>query len=97
MAFDVLIGGLDTERARALEAKVRSTVIDLRATDVVTVAVLPSDATNRWDVGVRRSAGWSVTWFDAGVEELGARVATALRESFADAARQSKSALQSYP
>jgi hypothetical protein len=86
MAFDVLIGGLDTERARALEAKVRRTVVDLRATDVVTVAVLPSDATNRWDVGVRRSAGWSVTWFDSGIDELAARVASALRDSFDDAA-----------
>ncbi len=80
MPFDVLIGGLDTQRAKALEAKVRRTIVDLRAKDIVTVAVLPSDATNRWDLGVRRSTGWSVTCFDAGEEDLDARVANTLRE-----------------
>ena len=84
MAFDVLIGGLDSERARALEASVRRTILDLRATDVVTIAVLPSDATNRWDVGVRRAAGWSVTWFESGLDDLAMRVTTTLRKSVGD-------------
>ena len=79
--MDILIGGLDAKRARALEADVRRAIIDLQVTDVVTIAVLPSDAANRWDVGVRRSAGWSVTWFDSAVEDLSAQVADRLRAS----------------
>ena len=63
----------------ALEADVRQTLVDLRVTDVQVVAVLPSDAHGRWDVGVRRRDGWSVTWFDAPVEDLSARVTNLLR------------------
>ena len=81
MAMDVLIGGLDPKRARVLEAEVRRAIADLRITDVVAIAVLPSDAQNRWDVGVRRRAGWSVTWFDSPVEDLCAQVSNRLRAS----------------
>lgn len=79
--MDILIGGLDAKRARALEADVRRAVSSLDVTDVITIAVLPSDADNRWDVGVRRSDGWSVTWFDSAVENLSAEVATRVRAS----------------
>lgn len=83
MAFDVLIGGLDAARAKALEVEVRRTIGELRTRDVVTIAVLPSDATNRWDVGIRRRAGWSVTWFDSTVDELAGCVTRTLRHAAA--------------
>ena len=79
MAIEVLIGGLDTERTRALRIAVRQTIRDMRVRDVLRIAVLPSDADNRWDVGVRRRAGWSVTWFDSTLEELTNRVTHAVR------------------
>jgi len=81
MGMDVLIGGLEEKRARTLEAEVRRTVSELQATDIVTIAVLPSDAENRWDVGVRRSDGWSLVRFDAADEDLSAQVAQNLRTS----------------
>jgi hypothetical protein len=75
MAFDVLIGGLDGESARVLESHVRRTIVDLDARDVMAIAVLPSsNANGQWDVGVRRANGWSVTWFEARVEQLAAEV-----------------------
>jgi len=77
--MDVLIGGLDRTRADALEADVRRTIGALRVTDVQVVAVLPSDAKNRWDVGVRRPTGWSVSWFDAAVDDLALHVTNQLR------------------
>jgi len=80
MAVEVLIGGLDTARARALEAAVRQTIGEMRARDVLRIAVLPSDAVDRWDVGVRRRAGWSVTWFDAPADDLVTRVTRTLRQ-----------------
>ena len=79
--MDVFIGGLDPAFAKGLEADVRRTIVDLRIDDVQVVAVLPSDAKNRWDVGVRRATGWSVTWFDAAVEDLTAQVTDRLRAS----------------
>ena len=84
MACDVLIGGLDRARAKLLEVEVRRTILELHARDVVTIAVLPSDATNRWDVGVRRAGRWSVTWFDSSVDDLVARVTDTLRHGAAD-------------
>jgi hypothetical protein len=79
MTFDVLIGGLDREHARVLENRVRRMIVDLKARDVLRIAVLPSDAADRWDVGVRRASGWSVTWFDSPIEDLPAQVVSRLR------------------
>ncbi len=81
MPFDVLIGGLDSARAKALEVEVRRTIGEPRARDVNTIAVLPSDATNRWDLGIRRGADWSVTWFDSSVDELPMCVTRTLRQT----------------
>jgi len=81
MAIEVLIAGLDTVRERALTVAVRQTIREMRARDVLRIAVLPSDADNRWDVGVRRRGGWSVTRFDSTVEDLATRVTHALRSA----------------
>jgi hypothetical protein len=81
MAVDVFIGGLDAQQTKKLETTVRQTIGEIRARDVTVIAVLPSDARNRWDVGVRHTEGWSVAWFDSSVEELPSRVAHALRQS----------------
>lgn len=79
--MDILIGGLDEERTSALEAHVRRTVNTLGVVDVVTVAVLPSDAGDRWDIGVQRQGKWSVTTLDAAVENLSTEVTATLSES----------------
>jgi hypothetical protein len=83
MRIDVLIAGVDSERSKVLEQGMRQTLAALPARDVSTVALLPSDARGRWDLGVKRSNGWSVVWFEAAVDELPTRVADRLRQSVA--------------
>lgn len=68
-------------RIRALRDESENHGCIHRRTDVQVVAVLPSDAHGRWDMGVRRRDGWSVTWFDAPVEDLSAHVTNLLRVS----------------
>jgi hypothetical protein len=81
MVTDILIGGVDDRTARVVETAVRRAIVDLQVTDVVTVAVLPSDAPNRWDVGVRRAAGWSVTSVDAEIHQLSTQITETLRNA----------------
>ena len=81
MRTDVLIAGVDAVRSKILEQDVRQTLAQLSIDDVSTIALLPSDAHGRWDLGVRRKSGWSVVWFDAAVDELSIRVAANLRRS----------------
>ncbi len=83
MRTDVLIAGVDAVRSKILEQDVRQALAELSVSDVSTIALLPSDARGKWDLGVKRSSGWSVVWFDAAVDELGARVADRLRQSVA--------------
>lgn len=83
MRIDVLIAGVDAVRSKMLEQDVRQALAELPVRDVSTIALLPSDARGRWDLGVKRSSGWSVVWFDAPVEELSTQVAASLRQSFA--------------
>jgi hypothetical protein len=81
MRIDVLIAGLDAVRSKRLEDDVRQTLAQLSIKDVLTIALLPSDARGRWDLGVKRRSGWSVVWFDAAVEELSSHIAANLRQS----------------
>ena len=83
MRIDVLIAGLDQERTRMLEQNMRDTLAQLPVRDVSTIALLPSDERGRWDLGVKRSSGWSVVWFDSAVDDLSVRVAASLRQSVA--------------
>ena len=79
-ALEVVIEGLDPDRAKALEHDVRRTVVDRHARDVIRITVLPSaEASNQWDVGVRRATGWSVTWVDASPHDLAVHVVNRLR------------------
>jgi hypothetical protein len=79
MRVDVLISGLQPAQTRAIAVAVRRTIGDMGARDILRIAVLPSDAIDRWDVGIRRRDGWSVTWFDSPIEELVAQVTTTLQ------------------
>ena len=83
MRIDVLIAGVDAVRSKTLEQDVRQTLAQLPVRDVSTIALLPSDARGRWDLGVKRSNGWSVVWFDAAVDDLSTQVALNLRQSVA--------------
>ena len=83
MRVDVLIGGLDPTRSKLLEQNVRQALAELPTTDVSTIALLPSDARGKWDLGVKRGNGWSVVWFHSAVEELSARITDNLRQSIA--------------
>ena len=83
MRTDVLIAGVDAVRSKLLEQDVRQMLAELPVRDVSTIALLPSDARGRWDLGVKRSTGWSVVRFDAPIEELSALVAVNLRQSVA--------------
>jgi hypothetical protein len=81
MRTDVLIAGVDAAQSKSLEQDLRQTLADLRANDISTVALLPSDAQGRWDLGVKRNGGWSVVWFDAKVDELASHARATLRRS----------------
>jgi hypothetical protein len=81
MRTDVLIAGVDSERSKSLEQDLRQALAETRANDVSTVALLPSDALGRWDLGIKRKSGWSVVWFDAKVDELSTHAAVNLRRS----------------
>ena len=83
MRIDVLIAGVDSERSKLLEQNMRRTLASLPVRDVSTIALLPSDAHGRWDLGVKRTSGWSVVWFDSAVDDLSTRVADRLRQSVA--------------
>ena len=83
MRIDVLIAGVDAVRSKILEQDVRQTLAELPVCDVSTIALLPSDARGRWDLGVKRSNGWSLVCFDAPVEDLAMQVAANLRQSVA--------------
>ena len=83
MRIDVLIAGVDAVRSKMLEQDVRQALAELPVRDVSTIALLPSDARGRWDLGVKRSSGWSVVWFDAAVDELSTQVTVNLRQSVA--------------
>jgi hypothetical protein len=79
----VLIAGVDAVRSKMLEQDLRQTLAQLPVSDVSTIALLPSDARGRWDLGVKRSNVWSVVWFDAAVDDLSTEVASNLRQSVA--------------
>ena len=81
MRIDVLIAGVDAVRSKTLEQDVRQALAELSVTDVSTIALLPSDARGRWDLGVKRGNDWSVVWFDSAIEELPRRVTASLRRS----------------
>ncbi len=81
MRIDVLIAGVDPTRSKVLEQNVRQALAELSPKDVSTIALLPSDARGKWDLGVKRGNGWSVVWFDAAVEELSTRLTDNLRQS----------------
>ncbi len=82
MRTDVLIAGLDAARSKMLEQDMRQALADLSVSDVSTIALLPSDARGRWDLGVKRGGDWSVIWFDSAIDDLATHVTTSLRESF---------------
>jgi len=83
MRTDVLIAGVDAVRSKLIEQDMRQALAQLLVRDVSTIALLPSDARGRWDLGVKRSNGWSVVWFDAAIDDLSTQVAANLRQSFA--------------
>lgn len=83
MRIDVLIAGVDPTRSKLLEQDVRQALAELSPKDVSTIALLPSDARGKWDLGVKRGNDWSVVWFDSAVDELSTRVADNLRQSIA--------------
>ncbi len=83
MRVDVLIAGVDPIRSKILEQNMRQALAELSQKDVSTIALLPSDARGKWDLGVKRSSGWSVVWFDSAVDDLSIHVAHSLRQSIA--------------
>jgi hypothetical protein len=83
MRIDVLIAGVDPTRSKILEQNMRQALAELSPKDVSTIALLPSDARGKWDLGVKRSSGWSVVWFDSAVDDLSIRAADTLRQSIA--------------
>ncbi len=83
MRIDVLIAGVDPTRSKILEQNMRQALAELSPKDVSTIALLPSDARGKWDLGVKRGSGWSVVWFDSAVDDLSTHVADSLRQSMA--------------
>jgi hypothetical protein len=81
MRVDVLIAGVDRTQSKQLEQNVRQALAELAPKDVSTIALLPSDARGKWDLGVKKGNDWSVVWFDSEVEELSIRVTHNLRQS----------------
>lgn len=79
MAIDVIVADYMVDASSQVEDAVRRAVREVGGVDL-RVALLPSDRNGRWDLGLRDARGWSLTTFDASVEDLAARAATEVRQ-----------------
>lgn len=79
--IDFLIDGLHETSSAQIEHEVRQVMREARSTDVWRFALLPSEERQGWwDLGVRGPNGWSITWFDATLEDLPHRAAATVRQ-----------------
>ena len=79
MYIDFLFAGLKKESSARVEHEVRRVVREAQISDELRFALLPSDRHGRWDIGVSGPRGWSITWFDATMEDLPRRAAATVR------------------
>jgi hypothetical protein len=77
---DVLVAGVAAPKSKSVERAVRRVLDDLQVNDASKAAVLPSDAPDRWDVGVKKSDGWTIVRIDAKVDDLPVRLENGVRE-----------------
>jgi hypothetical protein len=78
LIIDFLIAGLHKAGSARVEQEVRRAVCDVQTTDEWRFALLPSDQSGRWNVGVRGPDRWSITTFEATLEDLPRRAAAAV-------------------
>ena len=73
--IDFLIAGVHKAGSARVEQEVRRAVRDVEIADEWRFALLPSDQSGRWDLGLGGPGGWSITTFDATLEDLPQRAA----------------------
>jgi hypothetical protein len=79
VTIDFLIEGLQKTSSARVEREVRRAVRDVQTTDDWRLALLPGDRQGWWDLGLNGPRGWSITWFDATLEDLPHRAADTVR------------------